>query len=294
MTSEALDTFQLPLNQESNFYFSFLILPQPKREAIETIYAFCRVSDDIVDGAEDESEKYKRLRQWTNELERSLYGVSNYPILNKLSTIIRRFNIPLHYFYDLLKGMEMDLVKKRYATFEELQEYCYRAASTVGLISAKVFGYKTQNTKQYAINLGIALQLTNILRDIKHDAKRGRIYLPQEDLQRFGYTEEELLNNVYNERFVELMKFECARAHYYFKKARGFLAEEDKPFLYAARAMGNIYYVLLQRIEKAKYDVFSKRIRLSPFLKLFIALGLRIRNRLPHFVYRVVPIELPA
>lgn len=294
MTNEALDTFQLPLNQESNFYFSFLILPQPKREAIETIYAFCRVSDDIVDGAEDESEKYKRLRQWTNELERSLYGVSNYPILNKLSTIIRRFNIPLHYFYDLLKGMEMDLVKKRYATFEELQEYCYRAASTVGLISAKVFGYKTQNTKQYAINLGIALQLTNILRDIKHDAKRGRIYLPQEDLQRFGYTEEELLNNVYNERFVELMKFECARAHYYFKKARGFLAEEDKPFLYAARAMGNIYYVLLQRIEKARYDVFSKRIRLSPFLKLFIALGLRIRNRLPHFVYRVVPIELPA
>lgn len=294
MASEALHTFQLPPNQESNFYFSFLMLPQPKREAIETIYAFCRVSDDIVDGAEDESEKYKRLRQWTNELEQSLYGVSNYPILNKLSTIIRRFNIPLHYFYDLLKGMEMDLVKKRYATFEELQEYCYRAASTVGLISSEVFGYKTEKTKQYAINLGIALQLTNILRDIKHDAKRGRIYLPQEDLQRFGYTEEELLDNVYNERFVELMKFECARAQYYFKKARGFLAEEDKPFLYAARAMGNIYYVLLQRIEKANYDVFTKRIRLSPFLKLFIALGLRIRNRLPQFVYRIVPIELPA
>ncbi|HXG37237.1 MAG TPA: presqualene diphosphate synthase HpnD [Bacteroidota bacterium] len=294
MASEVLNTFQLSSNQESNFYFSFLMLPQPKREAIETIYAFCRVSDDIVDGVEDESEKYKRLRQWTNELEQSLYGISNYPILNRLSTIIRRFNIPLHYFYDLLKGMEMDLVKKRYATFEELQEYCYRAASTVGLISSEVFGYKTEKTKQYAINLGIALQLTNILRDIKHDAKRGRIYLPQEDLQRFGYTEEELLNNVYNERFVELMKFECARAQYYFKKARGFLAEEDKPFLYAARAMGNIYYVLLQRIEKANYDVFTKRIRLSPFLKLFIALGLRIRNRLPQFVYRIVPIELPA
>lgn len=294
MASEALDTIQQSSNQESNFYFSFLILPRPKRDAIETIYAFCRVADDIVDGAEDETEKYKRLRQWTNALEQSLYGISKYPILNKLSTIIRRFNIPLHYFYDLLKGMEMDLVKKRYATFEELQEYCYRVASTVGLISAEVFGYKTENTKQYAINLGIALQLTNILRDIKHDAKRGRIYLPQEDLRRFGYTEKELLNQVYNEHFVELMKFECARAHYYFKKARSFLAEEDKPFLYAARAMGTIYYVLLQRIEKAQYDVFSKRIRLSPFLKLFIALGLRIRNRLPNVVYRIVPIELPA
>jgi phytoene synthase len=162
------------------------------------------------------------------------------------------------------------------------------------LISSKVFGYKTQQTKQYAINLGIALQLTNILRDIKQDAKRGRIYIPQEDLHRFRYTEEELLNNVYNDRFVELMKFECARAHYFFKEARKFLAEEDKPFLYAARAMGNIYYVLLQRIERANYDVFSRRIRLSPFLKLCIALGLRIRNRLPNFIYRLVPIELPA
>jgi phytoene synthase len=280
--------------KDSNFYFSFLILPQPKREAIETIYTFCRVTDDIVDSAEDETEKYARLRQWTDELERSLYGVSKYAILNRLSKIIRHFNIPLHHFYDLIKGMEMDLTTRRYETFEELQEYCYRAASTVGLICAEVFGYKTQNTKQYAINLGIALQLTNILRDIKQDAKRGRVYIPQEDLRRFGYTEEELRNGVYNDRFVELMKFECSRAQYYFKQARSFLAEEDKPFLYAARAMGNIYYVLLQRIERANYDVYSKRIRLSSPLKLFIAMGLRLRNRLPKFVYRIVPIELPA
>lgn len=292
--TEQLDTIERTQNRESNFFFSFLILPQPKREAIETIYTFCRVTDDIVDGAEDEKEKYTRLRQWTTELENSLYGVSKYSVLNRLSTIIRRFNIPLHHFYDLLKGMEMDLTKKRYETFEELQEYCYRAASTVGLICAEVFGYKTERTKQYAINLGIALQLTNILRDLKQDAKRSRVYLPQEDLRRFGYTEEELSRSIYNERFVELMKFESARAHYFFKKARGFLAEEDKPFLYAARAMGNIYYLLLQRIERANYDVFSKRIRLSSAVKLFIAMGLRIRNRLPKFVYRLVPIELPA
>jgi len=302
MTVQHLNTLELAeersqdatQSRESNFYFSFLILPQPKREAIETIYTFCRVTDDIVDGVEDEKEKYVRLRQWTDELERSLYGVSKYSVLNRLSKIIRHFNIPLHHFYDLIKGMEMDLTKHRYETFEELQEYCYRAASTVGLISAEVFGYKTENTKQYAVNLGIALQLTNILRDIKQDAKRGRVYIPQEDLQRFGYSEKELRHGEYNERFVELMKFECARAHYYYKKARGFLAEEDKPFLYAARAMGNIYYLLLQRIEKANYDVFSKRIRLSSPLKLFIAMGLRLRNRLPNFVYRIVPIELPA
>ncbi len=289
-----LDTIERTQNRESNFYFSFLILPQPKREAIETIYTFCRVTDDIVDGADDEKEKYARLRQWTDELEHSLYGVSKYSVLNRLSTIIRRFKIPLHHFYDLLKGMEMDLNKQRYETFEELQEYCYRAGSTVGLICAEVFGYKTERTKQYAIYLGIALQLTNILRDIKQDAKRGRIYIPREDLQRFGYTEDELVNSAYNERFVDLMKFECARAQYFFKKARRVLAEEDKPFLYAARAMGNIYYLLLQRIERANYDVFSKRIRLSSAVKLFIAMGLRIRNRLPKFVYRLIPIELPA
>jgi phytoene synthase len=296
MTHPVLDTSldERTQNRESNFYFSFLILPAPKREAIETIYTFCRVTDDIVDEGSDEKEQYARLRLWTEELQRSLYGVSKFNVLNRMSRIIRHFRIPLHHVFDLVKGMEMDLTKKRYATFDELEEYCYRAGSTVGLMCAEVFGYKNAQTKQYAINLGIALQLTNILRDIKQDARRGRIYLPREDLDRFGYGEEELAAGVYDERFIELMKFECARAHHYFKKARRCLTEEDKPFLYAARAMGNIYYVLLQRIEKANYDVFTKRIRLSPFLKLFIALGLRIRNRLPNFVYRLVPIELPA
>ncbi len=296
MSNAALDTALTRTNQdyESNFYFSFLVLPKEQRDAIQTIYTFCRVSDDIVDEGTDEKEKYARLRMWTDELQNSLYGISRYPLLNRLSKVIRGFRIPLHHFFDLLKGMEMDLHIQRYRTFEELEEYCYRAASTVGLICAEVFGYKNPKTREYAVNLGIALQLTNILRDVKQDAQRGRIYIPQEDLERFGYTEQELMACVYNERFVELMKFECARAHHYFKAARRCLTEEDKPFLYAARAMGNIYYMLLQRIEKANYDVFSKRIRLSPFLKLFIALGLRIRNRLPNFVYRIVPIKLPA
>lgn len=284
----------LEQNRASNFYFSFLILPKPKREAIETIYAFCRTTDDIVDEAGDESEKYARLLSWTDELKRSLYGVSNYSLLNKLAAIIIRFKIPVEHFDELIKGMEMDLTKKRYETFEELRQYCYRAASTVGLICAEVFGYKNEKTREYAVNLGIALQLTNILRDIKADAKRGRIYIPQEDMRLFDYTDEDLMRNTYDERFKGLMKYECDRAHYYFKKAKAFLAEEDKPLFSAARTMGNIYYLLLRRIESLHYDVFSRRVRLSSSIKFLVAMALRLRNKFPKNFHRYVHTELPA
>ncbi len=296
MTAQTVNTIlpEFSQNRESNFFFSFLFLSPPKREAIETIYAFCRYTDDIVDEEADVKEKYKRLRMWTAELQRSLLGTSRFALLNKLSSTIQRFNIPVHHFYDLLKGMEMDLTKSRYETFNELEEYCFRAASTVGLICAEVFGYNHDRTKQYAINLGIALQLTNILRDIKIDAKKGRIYLPQEDLKRFGYTEDELMNSVYNDRFKALMKFECERAHEYFRKAKSYLAEDDKPLFYAARAMGNIYYLLLLRIERAHYDVFSKRIRLASPIKFLVAMVLRLRNRLPKNFHRYIRTELPA
>ena len=281
-------------NRKSSFYYSFLILPRPKRDAIETIYAFCRYTDNIVDEAGDDKEKYAMLTQWTEELRRSLYGISNYSLLNKLSAIIRRFHIPIEHFYELIKGMEMDLLYKRYNTFSELEQYCYRAASTVGLICAEVFGYTNEKTKQYAINLGIALQLTNILRDIKSDAKRGRIYLPLEDLRRFDYTEAELLNFSYNEKFIELMRFECDRAHEYFHRAKTYLAEEDKPLFTAARTMGNIYYMLLLRIERARYDVFTRRIRLSSPLKILIAMALQLRKKFPKNFHRFVHTELPA
>ena len=284
----------LETSRRSNFYYSFLILPKPKREAIETIYAFCRVTDDIVDEGNDEGEKHVRLLHWTDELKRALYGVSNYSLLNKLATIIHRFRIPIDHFYDLIKGMEMDLTQNRYATFGELEQYCYRVASTVGLISAEVLGYTQESAKQYAVNLGIALQLTNILRDIKPDGKRGRIYIPQEDLRRFGYTEEELLRGEYNERFVALMKFECQRAHEYYRRAKQALAEEDKPLFTAARIMGNIYYLLLRRIEAVQYDVFSRRIRLSSPLKLLVVIGLRMRNKFPRNFHRYIRTELPA
>ena len=285
---------ELGAPRKSNFLLPILFLPPPKREAIETIYAFCRYSDDIVDEEADVKEKYHRLLVWTNELQLALQGVSRFAILNRLVSVIQNFHIPTQHFLDLLKGMEMDLVKNRYETFGELEQYCYRAASTVGLICAEVFGYHHERTKQYAVNLGIALQLTNILRDIKTDAKKGRIYLPKEDLRQFGYSEEELLNSVYNDRFRALMKFECERAHTYYRTAKSCLAEEDKPLFTAARAMGNIYYLLLLRIERANYDVFSKRIRLGSPVKFLVAMILRLRNKLPKNFHRFIRTELPA
>jgi len=285
---------ELEATRKSNFLLPILFLPPPKREAIETIYAFCRYSDDIVDEEADVKEKYHRLIAWTNELELALDGGSRFTILNRLVSVIQKFHIPTHHFLDLLKGMEMDLVKDRYETFGELEQYCYRVASTVGLICAEVFGYHHERTKQYAVNLGIALQLTNILRDIKTDAKKGRIYLPKEDLRRFGYSEEELTNSVYNDQFRALMEFECGRAHEYFRTAKSCLAEEDKPLFTAARAMGNIYYLLLLRIERAHYDVFSKRIRLGSPVKFLVAMILRLRNKLPKNFHRFIRTELPA
>jgi phytoene synthase len=216
---------------------------------------------------------------WSREFERAIDGNSRYPLLNRLSQTIQRFNIPLHHFHDLIKGMEMDLIKTRYATFNELREYCYRAASTVGLICTEIFGYKNEGAKEYAINLGIALQLTNILRDIKPDAAKGRIYLPLEDLARFGYTEEELLAGVYNAQFIGLMKFECERVRSYFKQAIEHLSEEDKPLFLAAQIMEAIYFRILQDIERAEYNVFAKRIRLINLTKLLITIEVWWKNR---------------
>jgi phytoene synthase len=289
--TESLDGSQ---NRRSNFYLSFLTLPPPKREAIETIYTFCRVTDDIVDESGDDRSKHQRLMQWTDEIHRAINGSSRFQVLNRLSSIMTRFNIPLHHVEGLLEGMEMDLTKKRYETFEELQEYCYRAASTVGLMCAEVFGYRNARTRDYAVNLGIALQLTNILRDLKQDARRGRIYLPLEDLRRFGYTEEELLVGAYNERFVALMKFECQRARSYFRMAKAALAEEDKILFTAARIMGNIYFLLLRRIEQAEYNVFKRKIRVSGAVKMMVVMMLRLRSLFPRDFHRYVRTELPA
>lgn len=269
-------------SSNTNFYYSFSLLPKQKREAIHAVYAFCRYTDDIVDEGPDGEPKGLLLRKWRMELGKALQGVSTYPLLNQLSATARRFDIPVHHFYDLIRGMEMDLAKTRYQTFDELKEYCYLVASSVGLMCRKIFGYRNESTRDYAINLGIALQLTNILRDIKDDAKRGRIYIPLEDMNRFGYTEDDLLNFRYTPAFVNLMRFECARVSGYFDMAREALKDEDKYYFFAARIMWSIYAHTLNRIERKHFNVFERRISISKSLKLLITFRYWLSHRLKY------------
>ena len=266
----------------TSFSYSFSLLPREKREAIHAVYAFCRFTDDIVDEGPDEPRKFLLLRKWRMELGHALRGNSAYPILNQLSATAKRFNIPFDHFYELIRGVEMDLVKHRYRTFDELSEYCYLVASSVGLMCRQIFGFRNESTKDYAINLGIALQLTNILRDVKDDAKRGRIYIPMEDMARFGYTEDDLMSFRYTPAFVNLMRFECNRARLYFDMARNALRDDDKYYFFAARIMWSIYAHLLRRIERSNFNVFERRVSISKFLKLLIAFRYWLIHRLKY------------
>lgn len=266
---------------KSSFYYAFNLLPAAKRDAMNTVYAFCRKTDDIVD--EDlmtEEMKSQTLTKWRYEFELALRNESEFSLLNTLGKTINQFNIPTDPFFNLIKGMEMDLNYNRYENFEDLRVYCYRVASTVGLMCIEIFGYKHKSAKDFAENLGIALQLTNILRDVKKDAKQNRIYLPLEDLRRFNYTEQELLENVYNTNFVSLMRFETKRANQYFQKATQQLHFDDKASMFAARAMQHIYQLLLERIALNNYDIFSKPVKVSKFEKIGIALGVWLKYNL--------------
>lgn len=265
---------EISKKSKSSFYYAFNLLPEEKREAMNVVYAFCRKTDDIVDESnEDLNVKYDKLRKWRIEFERAFSGHSEFPLLNRLGKTISNFNIPLDPFFELIKGMEMDIQKDRYKSFDDLLLYCYRVASTVGLMTIEIFGYKNPSTKKFAVDLGIALQLTNILRDIGKDAEKGRIYLPQEDLKKFNYSESELMVKVYNNQFKDLMIYESGRAKRYFESATSNLDLEDKKTMFAARAMQHIYYKMLGKIIAADYDVFNNNIKVTKFEKVGIALG---------------------
>ncbi|MBI5756536.1 MAG: presqualene diphosphate synthase HpnD [Nitrospirae bacterium] len=264
----------------TNFYYSFLSLPSEKRKAIYSIYALCRRLDDVVDKSDSKLEASENLLKWTTDIINMYEGRPSHPVTVELKPYIERYSIPRKYFFELIKGVEMDLIKNRYGTFDELHKYCYRVASAVGLICAEVFGYRNAETLGYAVDLGIAMQLTNILRDIKADAAKGRIYLPLEDLRKFGYTEAELLSSTYNPTFIEVMQFECQRAWGYYKRAQETLPKEDRKAMIAAEIMRAIYSRLLQKIEAAKYDVFSLPIQLTKTQKLYIAFRTWLENKL--------------
>lgn len=265
---------------QSSFLYSFSFLPKDQRNALNTVYAFCRTTDDIVDSEADRDKKTIILRKWRIELGKALRGESRFPILNQLAEVTKKFDIPTQHFYELIQGVEMDLTQTRMENFEQLRKYCYLVASTVGLMSIKIFGHTNERVEKYAENLGIALQLTNILRDIKADAKINRIYIPQEDLKRFGYTEEDILNNVYNSNFINLMEFETKRAEEFYSAAQNSLKQEDKRFLFAPKIMERIYYHTLLRIKANRYNVYKKNLKLPRYLQLMIAIKYWVKLRL--------------
>jgi phytoene synthase len=266
-----------PKVEKSNFLYSFSMLPKEERKAIHSVYAFCSYIDDIVDGTPNENQlsvvrKMERLDWWDREIDKLYEGKLSGPMLLPFQAIIRRFGIPKQYFHTLIDGVRRDLLQSRYETFEELKEYCYSVASVVGLISIEIFGHKYEETKNYAVNLGYALQLTNILRDIKTDKERNYIYLPREELDRFGYSEKDIINENYNENFVEMMRFQTARAREYFHKARTFLRPDERQTIITAEIMDAIYYRLLEKIELNDFNIYRKKIRVSAAHKLIITL----------------------
>jgi phytoene synthase len=281
---EAISQLELAMfeNQEppevvqSNFRYAFALLPQDERRGINTIYSFCAYMDDIVDNPENGSDaqeiKKKRLKFWENIIHNIYSGAEKNEILEPLIDLVSRFNIPKQYFITLIDGVRRDLLQDRYKNIDELKDYCYGVASVVGLMSIEIFGYKYEETKNYAINLGYALQLTNIMRDVKVDKDRGYVYLPLDDLKKFNYTVDDLFNEVYDERFIALMGYQAQRVREYFHKARQALHPDERATVFPAEIMDAIYYRLLEKIELNDFNVFKEKIRVSRVHKLLIAL----------------------
>jgi phytoene synthase len=253
----------------SNFYYAFMLLPLERRRALYSVYAFCRFVDDIAD-SEKINNPAEMLTRWREELDKVFTGAASRPISRALSENVSRFSIPRSYFEEVIDGVEMDLTQRRYGSFTDLCLYCRRVASAVGLICVEIFGYRNQSTRIYAERLGIAFQLTNIIRDVGEDAARGRIYLPLEDLARFDVSEAEILNSVYGPRFRALIEFEAQRARRYYREAEQALPDEDRGSMLAAEGMRLIYSSLLERIARGGYRVFDQRMSLSAPRKLYL------------------------
>lgn len=274
--SPSVKDFRFATPRLTNFYYSFMLLPREKRRAIEAVYAFARRGDDLVDSGLAPDEASRQIACYRQALDACYteQGVATQePELAALSESIREFKIPRQPFEDLILGLEMDLNGARYEKFDDLSLYCYRVASTIGLIAIEIFGYTDPGTRDYAVNLGKALQLVNILRDIQSDAQRGRIYLPREDLDQFGVRPGELLSGAYNDPFIELMQFEGDRARHFFDVARQLLPPQDRRSMVAAEVMAAIYWRILGRIQKRCYNVFGERVRLPGPEKLWIAVS---------------------
>lgn len=256
----------------ANFYYSFLVLPREKGDAMCAVYAFMRCCDDIADEPGIGKDRKRMLERWRESLDNAMKGnYGNSRILPAFHDTVKRYSIPIHYFHDLIDGASMDLSLDHYDTFDQLYDYCYKVASVVGLVCIHIFGFDSPEAKRYAEYCGIGFQLTNILRDVKEDARMGRVYLPGEDLWAFDYSSEDLKGEVCDDRFLKLIKFEAQRARSYYNAAWPLLDlihESGRPGLCA---MMRIYSAILEKIEKRPGEVLANRITLSKPRKLGIA-----------------------
>ena len=255
----------------SSFYYSFLFLEPRRRQAITALYAFCREVDDVVDECPDPVVSRSKLAWWRSEVGALYEGRASHPVTQALTTSLKHFFLPQEQLLEIIDGMEMDLEQVRYADFKALHLYCYRVASVVGLLAAEIFGYTDRQTLKYAHDLGLAFQLTNIIRDVGEDARRGRVYLPQDELARFGVTESDLVAARYGDNFRELMKFQVERARATYRQAFAQLPAADRKAQRAGLIMAAIYQATLDEIERDNYRVLDQRISLPPLRKLWLA-----------------------
>ena len=265
----------------SNLALAFLLLPCAKRDAMSALYAFCREVDDVADNKSAPAEKRReQLALWRTDIRRACAGEAPlFAVNQELQPVIREYRLPFTLFDDLLKGCEMDLVRNRYEDFEALENYCYHVASVVGLLSIEIFGYKNPACRNYAVYLGKALQLTNILRDVRADAARERIYLPLADLGRFGVTPDEILRFRYSDRYCRLAEHIAGCAKNFYRLAQKTLPAEDRRSMVAAELMGSVYWQLLQKLERQRFNVFGEQTtRLGTSQKSFLILRTWLRS----------------
>jgi len=255
----------------SSFYYSFLFLPPERRRAITALYAFCREVDDVVDEVSDPAVARTKLAWWRREIDATFAGSPEHPVGKALAPVVRDFGLSREQLQTVIDGMAMDLEQVRYVDFPALELYCHRVAGVVGMLAARIFGYAEPATERYARDLGIAFQLTNIIRDVGEDAARGRIYLPQDELARFGVPPSALLRREGGDGFVALMAHQVARARDWYARALGALPDADRRSQRAGLAMAAIYRALLEEIERDGYRVLDRRIALTPLRKFAIA-----------------------
>ena len=258
----------------SNFYYAFLALPRARREALYAVYAFCRTVDDIADLGTDAAAQRAGLAAWRRDIARCYESgaAPEHPIARQLAGAVREFGLPRGALEAIVEGCEMDLQRSTYETFEELVPYCYRVASAVGLCCIEIFGYTDPGARDYAVSLGMALQLTNIIRDVGADARGGRIYVPQQDLRTFGVSAEDLREGRYGDAFVRLMTAQATRARQQYATAWASFPTADARSLVPAEIMGRIYFALLGEIEARRFRVFDERVALPARRKAAIAL----------------------